>query len=85
MYYNDNNGYPASLATTTISSYMASVPTAPTPADDPCTEAQNSYTYAQTGSGSGYNIDFCLGASTGGLSAGQNCVTEAGISSGACS
>lgn len=82
LYYNDNNGYPTALgsqigsATSTI--YMATVPTAPTPADGTCSGAQNTYTYTSGGT-STYSIAFCLGGATGGLGAGVRTASQSGI------
>jgi len=85
LYFNDWNAYPvsSSIATSIASGssiYMATVPTAPTPHDGGCTSASNTYTYAIVGTS--YTINFCLGAQTGGLSAGAQCATNAGIKSG---
>ncbi len=63
---------------------MATVPTAPTPVDGTCIAASNTYTYTQRTSGSSYTVSFCLGAQTGGLSAGTQCATPGGIISGNC-
>jgi len=90
LFYNDNNRYPlpASASTTgptpgdgTVpwSSFMALWPTAPTPADPGCSAAQNTYTYTQAGGGTGYTLTFCLGAATGGYSAGPRTASSAGI------
>ena len=89
LYFNDWNTYPtsSSIATTIASGtsiYMATVPTAPTPVDGTCVAASNTYTYTQRTSGSSYTVSFCLGAQTGGLSAGTQCATPGGIVSGAC-
>ena len=83
LYYNDNSGYPAGSppagGTPAFSTYMAAWPTAPLPAETGCTGAQNTYTYAQTGSGTGYTVTFCLGALTGGYAAGVHTATSSGI------
>ncbi len=85
LYYNDNSGYPAATAgapsggSPAFSTYMAAWPTAPTPAETGCTAAQNTYTYAQTGSGTGYTVTFCLGALTGGYAAGVHTASASGI------
>ena len=57
--------------------YVGLVPQAPTPADTGCTTAQNDYNYQS--SGSSYTLTFCLGAATGGYSAGVRTLTPAGI------
>jgi type II secretion system protein G len=72
LYYNDNGGYPVAASGApsggdpAFSTYMAAWPTAPTPQDGTCTVAQNTYTYAQVGGGTGYTTTFCIGAPTGG-------------------
>ena len=85
LYFNDWNTYPtsSSIATSIASGtsiYMATVPTAPTPNDGDCSTASNTYRYAQVGTS--YSINFCLGSQTGGLAAGPQCATNAGIKSG---
>lgn len=87
LFYNDNNRYPTATTNAptpgdgspTFSSYLALYPAVPTPNDGSCTAGQNAYTYAQTGSGTGYTITFCLGAATGGYSAGVRTASPAGI------
>lgn len=88
LYFNDNNGYPGptsptvltgSIATNSVT-YMAVVPTAPTPADGTACASSNAYTYQASGTGnSDYGLSFCLGATTGGVSAGVHTATPAGI------
>ena len=90
MYYNEYNTYPATGAltalTTTTPPLLREIPTAPIPADGACTAAagSNTYTYAQqagtqgTGSAS-YTLTYCLGSATGGIKAGVNTATPAGI------
>ena len=88
MYYNEAGYYPATVvADGTIATgtnvYMKVVPTAPIPVDGSCTAAQNTYTYAYSGtagaaSGS-YTLTYCLGAATGGVPAGVNTATPSGI------
>ena len=72
-------GFVATGTTCTGSTLMGSVPSAPTPFDAPCLVAQNAYTYNQTGSGTGYTLTYCLGATTSNVSAGTHTATEAGI------
>jgi prepilin-type N-terminal cleavage/methylation domain-containing protein len=89
MYYNDNFFYPASvLPNTQIASnsvvYMNSVPAAPTPAElASCTAANNTYTYTAATLNSvvqgTYTLSYCLGAATGGIPAGVNTASPAGI------
>jgi len=64
----DDNGWQDTCGTRTT--YMGLVPSAPEPADGTCNDTTNPYAYAQTGSGSGYTISFCLGGTVGDLSAG---------------
>lgn len=87
MYYNDAGQYPATAATgTPISStsgtYLQAVPTPPTPYDyttGVCT-TQPQYTYTTSGTPpNSYTILYCLGAQTGGVSAGLHTATPAGI------
>lgn len=92
LYYNDNGGYPAAGTscngnstncptggTPAFSTYLSGWPAAPTPQDGSCTAANNKYEYAQTGSGTGYTVTFCLGAATGGYSAGARTASSSGI------
>jgi len=88
MYYNDYNAYPSSLASgdsigTGTNIYMATVPTAPTPADGTCTATNNGYSYTSTQLGtvpnSSYNISYCLGTAAGGVTAGIKKASPSGI------
>jgi prepilin-type N-terminal cleavage/methylation domain-containing protein len=87
MYYSEAGQYPATLGTsiaTGTSVYMMKVPTAPLPVDGTCLAAQNTYTYAyvgNTGASGSYTLTYCLGAATGGVAAGVNTATPAGITS----
>lgn len=59
-------------------------PAAPTPVDGSCTTTNNPYVYAETGSVSngvypGYTLNFCIGANTGGYTAGPLQATPSGI------
>ncbi len=67
-------GFAAAVSGTT---YMGQVPSAPTP------PAGNIYEYTSA-DGSTYAIEFTLEGVTGGLTAGANCATPSGITSGAC-
>lgn len=87
LYYNDYSGYPAT-ATALVPGYIGALPTAPTPADGSCTSTNNAYTYAGSGTSytsnsvnvyPGYSYTFCLGAATGGTSAGAHTASPAGI------
>jgi type II secretion system protein G len=88
LFYNDNSLYPTATSsaptpaygpTAAWSTYVSTWPTAPTPADGSCTSGNNAYVYAQTGSGTGYTLNFCLGAATGGYAAGTHTATSSGI------
>ncbi|MFH0923403.1 MAG: prepilin-type N-terminal cleavage/methylation domain-containing protein [Candidatus Falkowbacteria bacterium] len=76
LYYNDEGGYPATVATaitgpTSGVTYMALVPGNPQPGDTTLAGCGGDvYTYAQTGTplGSSYALQYCLGATTGGIS-----------------
>ncbi len=86
LFYNDNNGYPATLSSL-VSSYIGAVPAAPLPVDGGCannSSASNTYTYAGVGTLAGnvypdYTYKFCLGASTGSLASGAHTASPAGI------
>ena len=87
LFYNDNNRYPTATAgaPTTAdgspawSTYMSLWPTYPAPSNDGTCLANLTYTYAQTGSGTGYTLAFCLGAATGSYPLGNRTATQAGI------
>jgi len=86
LFFNEAGYYPSTSSTTmgggkiysTTTVYMQITPTAPTPVDGTC-GANNTYTYTQTAAGSSYTLTYCLGAATGGLSAGVGIATPAGI------
>lgn len=59
--------------------FLESPSPAPTPADGDCTPAQNSYVYTQLASGADYSLTFCLGGTSGGLTAGVHTASSAGI------
>ena len=81
LYFNDNNSYPATISTGisgTSQSYMTQVPTNPTPrVDNGC--ADQDYGYAPNNGNASYTITFCLGGTTGNISAGARTATPAGI------
>lgn len=81
IFFNDFNSYPtASNTNYLVPNYIGVTPVAPTPNDAPCSAAQNAYTYfSGPGSVSTYTYSFCLGAATGGYSAGAHTLTETGI------
>lgn len=76
LYYNDANAYPATvtggspIALSGVT-YMAVVPTNPTPSNDGDCLADNIYTYAG-GGGNTYTLTYCLGGPTGGIGASYN-------------
>ncbi|MFA6455048.1 MAG: type II secretion system protein, partial [Patescibacteria group bacterium] len=82
LYYNDANEYPATGAVTsggTIAdgsvTYMATVPTNPSPeADGDCTDG-NSYAYTALDANTSYELVYCLGGTTGSVSAGVHTAT----------
>jgi len=67
--------------------YIGLMPSAPNPADGTCsgtfTQNANSYYWVTNGNGNlnipTYALTFCLGATTGGYSAGPHTLTQAGI------
>jgi prepilin-type N-terminal cleavage/methylation domain-containing protein len=80
--FNDMNSYPTSSAMVYLTpTYIGLIPTAPLPQDGTCSSAQNSYAYSGGGGNSisTYTLTFCLGAATGGYSAGLHTLTQAGI------
>lgn len=92
LYFNDMNTYPTGTAGTGTGTndgikklapnYMGQIPTAPLPADSATCATTNSYNYDPGSAGaatSGYRLTFCLGADTGGYSAGNRTLTQAGI------
>jgi len=94
MYYNDNNAYPATaiaggMIGSSSNPYMTIIPAAPTPPDnttgDDCTATTNTYAYTGTTfngvTNGSYTINYCLGNATGGVIAGVNIATPAGITS----
>ncbi len=84
LYFNDVNSYPAALGTSIANggvTYMASVPTNPTPATDgtACTVANGTYTYAMTVSGASYTLSYCVGGATGSVPAGAHSAYPGGL------
>ena len=78
LYFNDYGGYPPT-SSVLAPGYVGQIPTAPTPVDGTCSVASNTYTYTQLGSGASYTYRFCLGATTGGFTAGGKTLSPAGI------
>lgn len=77
LYFNDQSSYPAGVGALVTAGYLGATPTPPSPVDGAC--GTTAYTYAQVGSGTGYTITFCVGATTGGLGAGTHTASPAGI------
>jgi uncharacterized protein (TIGR02145 family)/prepilin-type N-terminal cleavage/methylation domain-containing protein len=93
LFFNDKNRYPTaaewnagqiySTSTAGTSTYMQVIPSAPAPADGSCSSGGNSFSY-RSESDSTYTISFCLGNTTGTLSAGKKCATPGGILDESC-
>ncbi|MBX4191351.1 MAG: type II secretion system protein GspG [Candidatus Doudnabacteria bacterium] len=89
LFYNDNGRYPTAtngeptpadgVKDAQFRTYIAETPRAPTPADGSCTEAQNKYTYSQLQNGASYKLNFCIGESAGGYSAGTHTASPSGL------
>ena len=87
MYYLDANAYPATMpnVSSSIASestvYMAKVPANPSPRNDGATPACPGldYAYTQQVGGNSYNILYCLGADTGGITKGTHQATPSGL------
>lgn len=86
LYYNDNNLYPTNITpgqplSNGTTTYMAVVPSNPTPNNDGASGTQcpanTNYTY--TGTVTSYTIKYCLGAGTGDISVGTHWATPAGL------
>ncbi len=81
LYFNDNNKYPSQLSDLLAAgqyNYIGALPTPPTELDGSCTVEQNKYAYTLT-SPTEYRLTFCLGAKTGGYSAGVRVLSPSGI------
>jgi len=91
LYFNDMNRYPltaeftstglSSTSTNSTTTYMATIPTAPTPNDGTCSNSDNAYYYSST-DGASYSLSFCVGGTTGSLQGGLNTASPAGIAYG---
>lgn len=94
LYFNDKSSYPTvgygsatvlSTANATaaglVPTYIGVIPAAPTPADTPCNDTTNAYTYSVPAGNtvSSYTLTFCLGQQTGGYGANTHTMTQAGI------
>ncbi|MBX4187294.1 MAG: type II secretion system GspH family protein [Candidatus Doudnabacteria bacterium] len=88
LYYNDNGAYPvedvnshpdASLGGPSFTGYLAQYPTYPAPTNDGSCGTGLDYFYTQTGGGTGYTIEYCLGGSSGGFQPGVHTASPAGL------
>lgn len=95
LFYSDMNRYPTlnewasgSLHSTSTetgtTTYMSTIPAPVTPTDSSCTSRQNSYTYQVSADGGSYSISFCLGNSTGSMSAGAKCLASGETQNSGC-
>jgi len=93
LYFNDKQHYPSaaeftagsivSTSTQGTTTYMAVIPTPPSPADGICTSDNNSsYIYSPSSDGGSYTISYCLGGNVSAVAPGNHCATPAGISDG---
>ncbi|MEI7451648.1 MAG: type II secretion system protein [Candidatus Falkowbacteria bacterium] len=94
LFFNDAQRYPTSTEFSSgqslvyfngvnTTTYMAVIPTPPSPADGNCNNDSNSaYSYSTTPNGSSYSISYCVGGPVGALASGAHCATPAGISDG---
>ena len=84
MFYSANNNYPTSttpgLAALVSDGLLTAIPKAPVPADGTDCSSANTYVYTYTNQGS-YTLTYCLGSATGGIAAGPQIATPAGIGS----
>jgi hypothetical protein len=82
LYLNDNGRYPKTTLDL-FPNYINPFPTAPTPPDGECSEAQNNYIYTpefRTNDGpESYSLTFCLGANAGAYTKGKHKLTPAGV------
>lgn len=84
LYENDNGTYPVSLKELE-GKYIVEVPKAPIPAEEGCTNSNNTYHYetvaasADSDELAGFEISTCLGSKTGGYGPGVIIATEEGI------
>ncbi|MFH0956137.1 MAG: type II secretion system protein [Candidatus Falkowbacteria bacterium] len=84
LYYNDANAYPATVTSGSpiiydTVTYMAEVPTNPSPENDGTCVDDNAYTYTMTDLGASYTLQYCLGGTTGGVDPGTNTAYPGGI------
>lgn len=83
LYYNDANQYPSNITSGNALSYngttyMAVIPTNPSPKNDGnCPVAD--YAYSQVSANTSYVITYCIGATTGEVTAGTHRATPSGL------
>ena len=97
LFFNDKQRYPTAeefnsgsiFSTSSINgveaktTYMAIIPTPPTPADGGCSSADNNgYAYTPTSDGTSYTLAYCIGGVVGGMDSGRKCATPAGLANG---
>ncbi|MEI7451701.1 MAG: FISUMP domain-containing protein [Candidatus Falkowbacteria bacterium] len=92
LFFNDAQRYPTANELTSggalvhsdgysTTTYMAIIPTPPSPADGSCTST-SAYSYSPTSDGASYSISYCVGGPVGTLASGSHCATPAGINDG---
>lgn len=88
LYYNDAGQYPSNVTpgqslTYNTTTYMAVVPSNPSPTNDGSGATQcpvsTNYVYAMVSANSSYTITYCLGSATGELSLGTHRATPNGL------
>jgi len=89
MYYNDQGYYPTYITANTslkspdnLTTYLSLIPINPTSADGNC-PVNTDYAYQTQSNNTSYTITFCLGNSSGAVSAGTNRMTPGGVLAGA--
>jgi len=90
MYFYNEGQYPNSITfgstltgSSSSSTYMALLPTNPSPRNDGiCPD--NDYAYYTTATSTNYKLDFCLSTPVGNVSSGQKCATPQGILNQSC-
>jgi general secretion pathway protein G len=91
LYFNDMSRYPltaefttgelSSTSTNGTTTYMQTIPAAPTPNDGTCSNSDNAYYYSSA-NGNSYTLSFCVGGQTGSLQGGLNTASPVGIAYG---
>jgi len=94
LFFNDKGYYPTiaefnsgslySTSTSGTTTYMAILPSAPSPTDGSCDSRYNQFIYSAADNGATYNLSFCLGNSLGSLNGGGACATASGLSNEFC-